>query len=187
MSTTAPGICLSWIACWIIESTVEKRADAGLASMDQAGRADPATRTAAIQTKTVAFTKRFTSLATNLRTIEQAKSTAGRDRLFFAISDERLSCFLKTWILRLYTTQRVFLNHALPRRCHFCHCPVSLPLVTPFAITQASSNSYGRLTLTRPFPHAVLGLTPAYDDQNDRFAAAFRVLEEAIAALAFPA
>lgn len=33
----------------------------------------------------------------------------------------------------------------------------------------------------------MLGLTSAYDDQNDRFADAFRVLGEAIAALAFPA
>ena len=33
----------------------------------------------------------------------------------------------------------------------------------------------------------MLGLTSAYDDQNDRFGAAFRVLEDAITARAFPA
>jgi CubicO group peptidase (beta-lactamase class C family) len=33
----------------------------------------------------------------------------------------------------------------------------------------------------------VLGLTPSYDDQNDRFGAAFRVLDDAIATRSFPA
>ena len=42
-------------------------------------------------------------------------------------------------------------------------------------------------SLTRAFPHSVAGLTAKYDDQNDRFAGAFRILEEAIVARTFPA
>jgi serine-type D-Ala-D-Ala carboxypeptidase len=58
-----------------------------------------------------------------------------------------------------------------------------------FAITHGvpadRSGSEGS-SLTRAFPHSVAGLTAKYDDQQDRFANAFGILEEAIAARSFP-
>jgi CubicO group peptidase (beta-lactamase class C family) len=62
-------------------------------------------------------------------------------------------------------------------------------LVIRFAITPmspANRCSEGS-PLTRAFPHTVAGLNARYDDQNDRFAGAFRILEEAIVARSFPA
>src|SRR5580700_6534963 len=90
MSTTAPGICLSRIACWMIASTVEKRADAGvgLASVDHVAGTLPPTRTVTAITKAVTRCLRW-------KTIEKAHPGAWPDRLIAAINDESLSCFLK--------------------------------------------------------------------------------------------
>jgi serine-type D-Ala-D-Ala carboxypeptidase len=79
------------------------------------------------------------------------------------------------------------LNQASPRRCHFCHCPVSLPLVTRFAITQTVLKiAPGRLPLIRAFPNLARGLAAGYSDQDDRFADAFEILDKAIAGHSFP-
>jgi len=40
--------------------------------------------------------------------------------------------------------------------------------------------------LTRAFPHSIPGLTAKYDDQHDRFANAFRILEDAVSGRSFP-
>ena len=56
-----------------------------------------------------------------------------------------------------------------------------------FAINRTGSTAKTGSFLTRAVPHFASFPVPAHDEQDRRFEAAFRILEDAIAALAFPA
>jgi serine-type D-Ala-D-Ala carboxypeptidase len=83
------------------------------------------------------------------------------------------------WIFRLYTTRSSHLNETSHPKVPSALRPVSFTTPTLFAIT--GHVDYKARLLTHPTP------IPAYDDQDARFAHAFRILEDAIVARAFPA
>lgn len=82
-------------------------------------------------------------------------------------------------ILRLYTTPRVASTNLTTPKCHIRYCPFALPTPGLFAITRIRITS---LTPDQSHPVPV----SAFDNQDQRFASAFGVLEDAIAARAFP-
>src|ERR1700751_2634403 len=83
------------------------------------------------------------------------------------------------WIFRLYTTRSSHLNETSHPKVPSALRPVSFTTPTLFALPEPAN--YKARLLPHPTP------IPAYDDQDARFAHAFRILEDAIVSRAFPA